>query len=58
MDLLKKIKELSPREELLLAGAVFLMVTLAFGVGWLLGSRVYERPPIVVNCPAELYRGQ
>lgn len=51
-----KIKELASATDIRIGLAVFLLTALAFSVGWLLGSRLEERPPIIVNCPAELFQ--
>lgn len=58
MDIRGKIKAGwgSHGREIALGGVVFLLVTLAFGVGWFVGTRTLARPPIVVNCPSDLYQ--
>jgi hypothetical protein len=44
------------RELVIIGGVVFLLVTLSFGIGWLLGSRNFlQRPPIIINCPKDFY---
>ena len=45
-------------EEFLIGITVFLLVSLAFGAGWLAGAKTYKRPPIAVNCPAGLYENR
>jgi|GEM_PF-4332797 len=42
------------QEDILWALFIFLMVSLAFGIGFVLGSRFYENAPINISCPANL----
>jgi len=55
-SLAEKVKRLASEADVRLGLAVFLLAALAFGAGWLLGAGVEKRPPIVVNCPAELFQ--
>jgi hypothetical protein len=41
--------------EALIFTAVFLLALFSFGLGWMIGSRNFTRPPIIVNCPPTLY---
>lgn len=46
------------REDLLWALIIFLLVSLAFGIGFVLGSRFYEDCAIEISCPANLFEGR
>lgn len=58
MDLKGKIKAFwnTRRGEAFIAAVIVLLTALAFGSGWLAGSRTFTRPPIIVNCPPSLYQ--
>lgn len=43
-------------EDVVLSALVFLLVSLAFGVGMFVGSRVMDNPYISVNCPASFWQ--
>jgi hypothetical protein len=57
MDIRAKIKSAwkAYGREAVRAVLTFLIAALAFGAGWLVGSRTFTRPPIIVNCPPSLY---
>jgi hypothetical protein len=54
---LLKIKSLWEdfREDLIWAVFIFLLVTFAFGLGFVFGSRFYEDAAINISCPAYLF---
>jgi len=54
MILFDKVRKIKP-DLLLIGGVMFLSAILAFGLGWIIGSKSLKRPPIIVNCPAQLY---
>ena len=43
-------------EDIVLSALVFLLVSLAFGTGMFVGSRVMENPQISVNCPQSFWQ--
>ncbi|MFN7088438.1 MAG: hypothetical protein ACK4NX_01250 [Candidatus Paceibacteria bacterium] len=42
------------RDDILWGIIIFLIVILAFGIGFILGSRFYEDCDIKISCPTEL----
>ena len=45
------------REDIIWAIFIFLIVTLAFGLGFTLGSRFYQEAAINISCPADFFEG-
>jgi hypothetical protein len=48
---IEKIKAEVFKGEWLLGLIVFLLVTFAFGLGWISASQIIGRTPIIINCP-------
>ncbi len=43
-------------EDVMSAALVFLLVSLAFGIGVMVGSKMLENQQISITCPAEFWR--